>query len=161
MKGVLCWIFCVMGFLLIPGWGAARNDGPFIGLHPEGAAEEGARMVQPDVVNGQKVFFRISPEVSGRHFSTYEPFPAQDGNGMGVVLGLNEEGMRAMMVLCSTFQGKLLRIIVNGRPVDLVSVDRPPADRKVVILSGLTAEDFKLFDKSKKLKRLGVVTGKE
>lgn len=134
---------------------AAKNKGPFIGMHPEGSEEEGPRMVRPDTVGGQKRWFRMSPEVSGRHFKGYTPFAAADGNGMGALLYLNEEGMRAAMVMCSTFNGKLARILVNGRPVDTVRIDRPPADRKIVIISGLTIEDFKAFDKSGRMKRLG------
>ena len=134
---------------------AAKNKGPFIGMHPEGTEDEGPRMVRPDVVGGQKRWFRMSPEVSGRHFGGYTPFAAQDGNGMGAVLYLNEEGTRAVMVMCSTFNGKLARILVNGRPVDTVRIDRPPADRKIVIMSGLTVEDFAAFDKSGRMKRIG------
>lgn len=134
---------------------AGKNKGPFIGMHPEGSEDEGPRMVRPDVVGGQKRWFRMSPEVSGRHFLAYTPFAAQDGNGMGAVLYLNEEGTRAAMVMCSTFQGKLARILVNGRPVDTVRIDRPPADRKIIIVSGLTLEDFKAFDKSGRMKRIG------
>lgn len=134
---------------------AGKNKGPFIGMHPEGSEDEGPRMVRPDVVGGQKRWFRMSPEVSGRHFGAYTPFAAQDGNGMGAVLYLNEEGMRAAMVMCSTFNGKLARILVNGRPVDTVRIDRPPADRQIVVVSGLTQEDFKAFDKSDRMKRIG------
>ena len=74
---------------------------------------------------------------------------------MGAVLYLNEEGMRAAMVMCSTFNGKLARILVNGRPVDTVRIDRPPADRRIVVMSGLMVEDFKAFDKSERMKRIG------
>jgi hypothetical protein len=111
-------------------------------------------MVRPDEVGGKVRYFRISPEISGRHFAAYKPFLAEDGVTFGVWLYLNDEGTRAAMVLCSTFQGKLARIIVNGRPVDTVRVDRAPTDRRIVIWSGLTAEDFKAFDKSGKLKRM-------
>ena len=134
---------------------AAKNKGPFIGMHPEGSEDEGPRMVRPDDVGGKRRWFRMSPEVSGRHFGAYTPFAAQDGNGMGAVLFLNEEGMRAAMVMCSTFNGKLARILVNGRPVDTVRIDRPPADRQIVVISGLTLEDFKAFDQSKRMKRIG------
>ena len=134
---------------------AAKNKGPFIGMHPEGSEDEGPRMVRPDTVGGQQRWFRTSPEVTGRHFGGYEPFAAADGNGMGALLYLNDEGARAAMVMCSTFNGKLARILINGRPVDTVRIDRPPADRKITIISGLTLEDFKAFDKSGRMKRIG------
>ena len=113
---------------------AAKNKGPFIGMHPEGSEEEGPRMVRPDTVGGQKRWFRMSPEVSGRHFGGYTPFAAADGNGMGALLYLNEEGMRAAMVMCSTFNGKLARILVNGRTL-----------RTALFLTSTTAPASKLL----------------
>lgn len=136
-------------------WAASKNQGPFIAIHPEGSKDEGQRMVRPEELGGEVRWFRISPEVSGRHFAGYTPFRAEDGTTFGAVLFLNDEGARAIQVLCSTFQGKLGRIIVNGRPVDTIRIDRPPTDRRVVIWSGLSVEDFKAFDKSGKLKRVG------
>jgi hypothetical protein len=136
-------------------WAAGKNNGPFIAIHPEGREDEGQRMVRPDEVGGEVRWFRISPEVSGRHFAGYTPFRAEDGVSYGAVLFLNDEGARAIQVLCTTFQGKLGRIIVNSRPVDTIRIDRPPTDRRVIIWSGLTAEDLKAFDKSGKLKRVG------
>ena len=155
MKRVISWVLLLV--MLMGGglYAAAKNKGPFIGMHPEGSEDEGPRMVRADTVGGQKRWFRMSPEVSGRHFAAYTPFAAQDGNGMGAVLYLNEAGLRAAMVMCSTFQGKLARILVNGRPVDTVRIDRPPTDRKIIIVSGLALEDFKAFDKSGHLKRIG------
>lgn len=145
-------IFCLVPSLLEA---AGKNNGPFISLHPEGAEDEGQRMVRRDESGGQVHYYRISPEISGRHFGAYTAFMAEDGASYGAVLYLNEEGGRAMQVMCSTFQGKLARIIVNGRPVDTVRIDRAPKDGRVVIWSGLGKEDFKMFDKSKKLKRIG------
>ncbi len=155
MKRALPLALLLLTFLAGGLLAAAKNKGPFIGMHPEGTEDEGPRMVRPDTVGGQKRWFRMSPEVSGRHFSAYTPFQAPDGNGMGVILYLNEEGGRAAMVMCSTFQGKLARILVNGRPVDTVRIDRPPTDRKIVIMGGLGPADFQAFDKSGRMKRLG------
>lgn len=111
-------------------------------------------MVRPDDQGGKRRWYRISPEVSGRHFGAYTPFPSQDGSGFGAILYLNEEGQRAIQVMCSTFQGKLARVIVNGRPVDTLQIDRPPADGRVIIWNGLTERDFQAFDKSKKMRRV-------
>jgi len=150
MSRILRLLFCL---LLLPASALAgsKPKGPFIGMHPEGDEKEGPRMVRPDKVGGETVYFRISPEVSGRHFGAYAPFMADDGS-FGVVLQLKEEGERAIQVMCSIYQGKLARIIVNGRPVDTVRLDRPPADGQVVIWSGLNKQDLLLFDKAMKRK---------
>ncbi|MES2709007.1 MAG: hypothetical protein V4726_20595 [Verrucomicrobiota bacterium] len=150
-------LFCL---LLIPApvMAGAKSKGPFIGMHPEGDAQEGPRMVRPDTVNGEKIWFRISPEVSGRHFGGYAPFMADDGS-FGVALQLKSEGERAVQVMCSTYQGKLARIIVNGRPVDTLRLDQPPTDGRIIIWSGLNRQDLLLFDKA--MKRFGGIDPKK
>lgn len=150
-------LFCI---LLVPSLGlsAGKTKGPFIGMHPEGGENEGQRMVRPDSVGGRKVWFRISPEVSGRHFGGYAPFAASDGT-FGVALQLKEEGMRAVQIMCSTYPGKLARIIVNGRPVDTLRIDKPPTDGRIIIWSGLSRADLLLFDKS--MKRFGGIDPKK
>lgn len=155
MKRAIGCLLLVWSLVSGEAMAAAKNEGPFIAMHPEGTKDEGQRMVRPDQQGGQERWFRISPEVSGRHFSGYTAFMAEDGASYGAVLHLNDEGTRAVQVMCSTFQGKLARIIVNGRPVDTVRIDRPPADRRIIIWSGLGKADFKAFDKSRKLKRVG------
>ncbi|MDB6133678.1 MAG: hypothetical protein JWM59_1921 [Verrucomicrobiales bacterium] len=150
-------LFCL---LLIPvsALAAGKSKGPFIGMHPEGDSQEGPRMVRPDMINGEKKFFRISPEVSGRHFGGYTAFMAQDGS-FGAAFKLKEEGVRAVQILCSTYQGKLVRIIVNGRPVDVQQIDQPPTDGRIIVWSGLNRQDLLLFDKS--MKRIGGVDPKQ
>lgn len=155
MKRTIGILMLVMGLLSAGLMAAGKNTGPFIAIHPEGAEDEGQRMVRPDEQGGETRWYRISPEVSGRHFSGYTPFLSEDGITYGAALYLNDEGTRAVQVMCSTFQGKLARIIVNGRPVDTVRIDRAPRDRRIIIWSGLTPEDFKAFEKSRKLKRVG------
>jgi hypothetical protein len=137
---------------------AGKSKGPFIGMHPEGDEHEGPRMVRPDIVAGEKKYFRISPEVSGRHFGAYSAFMADDGS-FGVALQLKEEGARALQVMCSNYQGKLARIIVNGRPVETLRLNQPPADGRVIVWSGLTRQDLELFDKS--MKRVGGIDPKQ
>lgn len=124
----------------------------YIGLHPEGSQEEGPRMVVPNRLGDETYYFRISPEISVRHFSAYSPFLAEDGT-LGAVLHLNDEGRRALQVMCSNYGGKLARVIVNGRAIDTLRIDRPSPDGKIVLWQGLTKQDLALFDKS--MKRLG------
>lgn len=146
--------------LLFPslGLGAGKTKGPFIGMHPEGDENEGPRMVRGEVLAGRKIWFRISPEVSGRHFSGYAPFAAADGT-FGVALQLNAEGGRAVLVMCSTYPGKVVRIIANGHPVDAQRIAKPPSDGRIIIWQGLSRADLLLFDKT--LKRFGGIDPKK
>jgi hypothetical protein len=132
--------------------GSGKSSGPYIGLHVEGEEYEGPRMVRPGVINGEKKYFRISPEVVTRHFGAFYAFMAEDGASYGAALRLNDEGRRAMAVMATNNFGRLARTIVNGKPLDVIRIDRPRDDGYFIIWGGLDAADLKLM--SKKLDRL-------
>lgn len=135
----------------------SKAPGVQITFHPEGEESDGPRMVMPDITqDGQRHYFRISPEISIKHLHAYYAFPAQDGVSWGVALRLNEEGRRAHQILTTTYGGKLVRTVVNGRAVDTLRVDQAPDDGWIMIWRGLTPEDLKLMDtKLKKLESRG------
>lgn len=139
--------------LICPALAGGKAPKLYIGFHPEGSSEEGPRLVRPDIVSGKTRYFRISPELSVRHFSSYSAFAAEDGATWGAKLVLNDDGKRAMEVMVSTYQGKLVRILVNGRAVDILKIDRNSGDGEVVIWQGLTKQDLILMDKQ--LRRVG------
>ena len=86
-----------------------------------------------------------------RHFEAFYAFVADNGS-YGAALRLNEEGQRAMLVMCSTNGGRLARTIVNGKLLDVLRIDKPGQDGYFIVWGGLNADDLKLF--SKKLRRL-------
>jgi hypothetical protein len=151
MKSYVSIILAIL-FLTTAGYGSGKSSGLYIGLHAEGDENEGARMVKPNVIDGKTYYFRVSPELVVRHFDAFRAFVAEDGATFGAALHLNDEGQRAMAVLCSTNQGRLARTIVNGRALDIIKIDRPGDDGYFIVWSGLTQNDLKLF--SQKLKRL-------
>ena len=151
MKKCLSIIFAVLS-LASGVHGSGKSSGVYIGLHAEGDEQDGPRMVRPNMIDGKKHFFRVSPELVTRHFDSFRAFVAEDGATYGAALHLNDEGQRAMAVLCSTNQGRLARTIVNGRALDVIKIDRPGDDGYFIIWSGLGPDDLKLF--SQKLKRL-------
>jgi len=132
--------------------GSGKSAGPYIGIHAEGDEHDGPRMVKPSVINGEKRYFRISPEVVTRHFDAFHAFVAEDGASYGAALRLNDEGQRAMTVMVSTNQGRLARTIVNGKPLDIIRIDRGGNDGYFIVWGGLNGADLKLM--GKKLKRL-------
>lgn len=136
-----------------PCHAGGKSPGLYIGFHPEGEESEGPRLVRPDTVGGKKRWFRISPELSTRHFRAYTPFLSEDGATWGAALQLTEEGERAARGLAANFSGRLVRIVVNGRSVDTVLIDRHPEDGYMIIWRGLTAKDFELMNR--KLRRIG------
>jgi len=132
--------------------GAGKSAGPYIGIHAEGDEHDGPKMVKPNVINGEKHFFRVSPEVVTRHFEAFRAFVSEDGASYGAALRLNEEGLRAMAMMVSMNQGRLARTIVNGKALDVIRIDRGGQDGYFIVWGGLSAADLKLM--GKKLKRL-------
>ncbi len=132
--------------------GSGKSSALYIGLHAEGEEHDGPRMVRPNAIDGKTHYFRVTPELVTRHFSAFRAFVAEDGASYGAVLQMNDEGQRAMALLCSTSQGKLARTIVNGKALDIIRIDSAGDDGNFVIWGGLDANDLKLF--SQKLKRL-------
>lgn len=151
MKSLFAFLFSALLFTAAVHAGGKSSD-PYVGIHAEGDETDGPTMVRPNVINGKKHFFRISPEVVTRHFEAFHAFVTEDGTSYGAALRLNEEGVRAMAVMCSLNQGRLARTIVNGKALDVIQIDKPSQDGYFIVWAGLDAADLKLL--SKKLKRL-------
>ena len=148
-------VFAFFALLLATAFTASaggKSPSPYIGVHVQGDEFEGAKFVKPNVINGETKYFRILPDVATRHFSSFQAFVSENGASYGAALRLNDEGMRAMNVMCSTSQGRLARTIVNGKLLDIIHIDKAPADGYLIVWGGLDAEDLKLL--SKKLNRL-------
>ena len=151
MKQIISVCLAVVAFAA-SARGSGKSGGPYIGIHAEGDVHDGPKMVRPAMINGKTHYFRISPEVVTRHFNAFHAFVAQDGASYGAALRLNEEGMRALEVMVTMNQGRLARTIVNGKPLDVIRIDRPGQDGYFIVWGGLDAADLKLM--SKKLERL-------
>lgn len=145
---LLASLFC----LVSSAFAGSKSPQAYIGLHVQGDEYEGEKFVRPNTINGEVKFFRILPEVATRHFSAFQAFMAEDGASYGAALRLNDEGLRAMQVMCTNNQGRLARTIVNGKLLDIIKIDRVPADGYLIVWSGLGPEDLEIL--GKKLKRL-------
>jgi preprotein translocase subunit SecD len=69
------------------------------------------------------------------------PFAAADGS-QGVYLKLDQHGSRLLQQHSMSQQGKMLAVMLNGRMVSNLLVDRPIADGIVAVPRGLTPEDI-------------------
>ena len=144
----------VMLLLLLPCAVQAGSKSPpvYIGFHGEADANDNPKMVRSEVIDGEPFTFRLSPDISTRHFSAFHSFPAADGS-LGVALKLNEQGLIAHQMLVTSTRGRLVRIVVNGRAVDVQRVTGTRRfDGYLVVWQGLTEADLKLMEK--KLRRL-------
>jgi len=126
--------------------GSGKSPGFSISFHAEGDEFEGPRMVRGDSEegpDGKRHFFRISPVVTNRNFKGFYSFPADDGT-YGAAFRLDDTGWESVMQTAAVDSGKLMRVIVSGRPVDFIRIDKPRHDDHLIIVwKGLTEKDLK------------------
>ncbi len=143
LRGILtCILALALGFVFTAG---KKRDPFYIGFHLEGDENEGS-FVQKDPDSG--IFFRKSPEIMHHQMTAFVPFPADDGSGsFGCVFKLNAAGKQRLFTMVNTNQGKLLRAVVNGIPVDMLRIDNSAATDSLVIWQGIGEKQLKLFEK--------------
>ena len=117
-----------------------------ISFHVEGAAAEAPKISREVTTEAGKGFFRVVPEISNNDAAAFSPFPAEDGNGYGLVIKLNKKATRKLEVISTLYQGKLLLSIINGQPHDIVRIDKPIKDGTLVIWQGVTLAQINSYD---------------
>lgn len=141
----------VLALLLTCGLCSAMSGNkkpPFtITVHGQGAPEDNPKMVFTENVGGQQMIFKILPEFSHANIAAFHPFPAADGNGNGVALKLDFRGTNALEVTTRTNLGQVLLTKVNGKSVDLLTIDRPVFDGIFTIWSGVPDEVIAVMEK--------------
>lgn len=108
-----------------------------ISVHSEGTMNDSPKTIFPDSVDGRQVVFKKVPEFSHANIAAFHAFPAESGDGFGVTLKLDFKGSGALELITRTSTGGMLRSVVNGRPVDVVVIDRPIADGVFTIWQGV------------------------
>lgn len=98
-------------------------------------------------IGGQEMTFKKVPEFSQRTIAAFEPFPAEGGQGKGVVLQLDAKGTNYLEAASRLNQGKVILTMINAVPVDMVELDQPIIDGKFTIWRGLSDETIKEMDR--------------
>ncbi|PYL18200.1 MAG: hypothetical protein DME30_04075 [Verrucomicrobia bacterium] len=90
------------------------------------------------------------PRLSERDVVAFYPYPAADGN-YGALFQLDDHGRLALDALSIERRGSLLFILINGRPITELQIDRRVSDGRIYIASGLTKADIELMKKDWRL----------
>ncbi len=125
---------------LAPSVGAMSRKPKFtISFHSQGEANESPRSIFKYAVPGsnQAMIFRKVAEFSHNEVAAFHSFPAPNGNGNGVTLRLDFRGTNALELLTRTRQGQVILALVNGQPVDYLTIDKPVGDGLVTIWEGV------------------------
>ncbi len=112
----------------------------------QGAESDGPKISVEQHVAGQRLFFRLSPEIATTDIESFRPFPADDGYSYGIVLKLNATGTRRLAAVTNSNREQLFLARVNGRPLDVVKIDQTINDGILVIWQGVTTREIGMAD---------------
>lgn len=100
--------------------------------------------------SGKQVAIERMPRLSERDVVAFYPYSAGDGN-YGALFQLDDHGRLALDALSIERRSSLLFILINGRPITELQIDRRVADGRIYIASGLTKADIELMKKDWRL----------
>jgi hypothetical protein len=125
--------------------GGAKKPVVDLRIHALGTAAEAPTFAIPaTLLNGTPVFLQRMPLVSQREIKAIYPFIAADGSH-GTYLKVDNHGSRLLHQHTMSSRGGLLVVLLNGRQVSNLLVDRHIDDGIISIPRGLTADDIEFL----------------
>ena len=118
-----------------------------LSFHPQAGDAESPRSVFHYQIPGhpEALTFKRVPEITQENVSAFHSFPASNGNGYGVALRLDLRGTNALELMTRTRMGEVVLALVDGKPVDYLTIDRPVADGMLTIWEGVPEPMLKLM----------------
>lgn len=136
----------VLSGLFWPQPAAAAGKKPQEGtitFHIEGTGSDHPKMVFR-VPESNRVFQRLA-SISTEDVGSFQAFPSDDGN-YGAVFHLRKRGANRLGALSTAAKGRYLLAAANGRPVNVVLIDKPVTDGRLVVWHGLARSDVLRLD---------------
>ena len=96
--------------------------------------------------SGKDVAIEKLPWITEHDLLTFSPYPAKDGT-FGALFQLDDHGRVVLDTLSVEHRGGLLFVLINGRMITELQIDRRVSDGKIYVPSGLTAADVELMKK--------------
>ncbi len=117
-------------------------------VHVEANANDTATFSSsvPALFSGKRVAIERMPRLSERDVVAFCPYPAKDGS-YGALFQLDDHGRLALDTLSVELRGRLLFVLVNGRPVAELQIDQRVTDGRVYVPSGLSKADIEALKK--------------
>lgn len=142
-RPLLCLLFAVPVLLSSCGFMTGQEKPKFtISFHTQGTDMDSPRSIFREMVPGQAypTVFKLVPEFSQSNIAAFKSFPAPSGNGNGALLRLDFRGTNALDLVTHTRTGEIMLTLVNGKPADYISIDRPVSDGTITVWEGLSDE---------------------
>ncbi|WP_395718326.1 hypothetical protein [Prosthecobacter sp.] len=132
---------------LLSGCELLRENKVLITCHVQTNAIEHPAEIMRLPIGGQEITFKKVPEFSQRSIAAFQPFPADDGQGNGLLLQLDAKGKNYLEAASRLNQGMVILTMINAVPVDMVELDQPITDGRFTIWRGVSDETIKELDK--------------
>ena len=100
--------------------------------------------------SGKDISIQKLPWITERDVVAFAPYQAHDGT-YGALFQLDEHGRVVLDTLSVERRGGFLFVVVNGRMVTELQIDKRVSDGKIYIPSGLTAADIEVMKKDWRL----------
>src|SRR5204863_579844 len=100
--------------------------------------------------SGKQVAIERMPRLSERDVVAFYPYSAGEGN-YGALFQFDDHGRLALDALSIERRGSLVFVLINGRPITELQIDRRVSDGRIYIASGLTKADIELMKKEWRL----------
>jgi hypothetical protein len=101
-------------------------------------------------LSGKNVAIEKIPRLSERDVAAFYPYSLGKGN-YGALFQLDEHGKLALDTLSIERRGGFVFVLINGRAITELQIDKRVSDGKIYIASGLTAADIELMKKDWRL----------
>lgn len=135
--------FLVLGLIVLsltaPVSAMSRKSSFTLSFHAQSSDMESPRSIFRYSIPGhsQPLVFKRVPEISHTNIAAYHDFPTPNGNGRGISLRLDFRGTGALELVTRTRRGEVLLAMVNGTPVDYLTIDKPVSDGIITIWEGV------------------------
>jgi hypothetical protein len=142
------WALAVLLGICAMPLASAKSKHCIVRVHAQANANDGSVFATPITtpVTGKNIFIEKIPTISEHDVAAFRAYQARDGS-FGALLQLNEHGRLALETLSIERRGNTLLVLVNGRALTELLVDRRVTDGQIYIAAGLTAADIQSMEK--------------
>lgn len=149
MRSLCVFVFCV-AFALIDA--AAKERHCTFRVHAQANRQDTDVFSIPAraTSSGKDVAIEKLSWITENDVMAFSPYPAKDGT-FGALFQLDDHGRVVLDTLSVERRGGFLFVLINGRLITELQIDKRVSDGKIYVPSGLTAADVELMKKQWRL----------
>lgn len=114
-------------------------------FHIQGKESDGPKMAFPVPMGDRRLFFSKSPVTFTKEIVSLKHFMTDDGT-YGATFSFDKPAAGRIAAITTSNRDKWLVAMLNGRPVDVVFIDEPVTDGRLVIWRGITQKEIIRFE---------------